>query len=96
LRQANITKTTTNRIKTTTNYCSGTIGKSKQVDIFAPRCSAVQLGRKDKLLTGVAGAFVEHHHLFTSYLPLAEENTSKDPLSGSEGFRKSIGCKKES
>ena len=39
------------------------MGKSKQVDIFAPSCSAVQLGRKDKPWTGVAGAFVEHQHL---------------------------------
>ena len=54
----------TNRTKTTTNDCSGTMGKSKQVDIFAPSCSAVQLGRKDKQWTGVAGAFVEHQHLF--------------------------------
>jgi hypothetical protein len=50
--------------KTTTNDCSGTMGKSKQVDIFAPCCSAVQLGRKDKPWTGVAEAFVEHQHLF--------------------------------
>ena len=42
--------------KTTTNDCSGIMGK--------PSCSAVQLGRKDKPLTGVAGAFVEHQHLF--------------------------------
>jgi hypothetical protein len=48
----------------TINECSGTMGKSKQVDIFAPSCSAVQLGRKDKPWTGVAGAFVEHQHLF--------------------------------
>jgi hypothetical protein len=54
-----ITKTTTNRTKTTTNDCSGTMGKSKQGDIFAPSCSAVQLGRKDKPWTGV-----EHQHLF--------------------------------
>jgi hypothetical protein len=33
-------KTTTNKTKTTTNYCSGIMGK--------PSCSAVQLGRKDK------------------------------------------------
>ena len=63
MRHAHITKTTTNRTKTTTNDCSGTMGKSKQVDIFAPSCSAVQLGRKDKPCTGVAGAFVEHQHL---------------------------------
>jgi hypothetical protein len=54
LRHAYITKTTTNRTKTTTNECSGTMGKSKQVDIFAPSCSAVQLGRKDKPWMGVA------------------------------------------
>jgi hypothetical protein len=48
----------------TTNDCNGTMGKSKQVDIFAPSCSAVQLGRKDKPWMGVAGAFVEHQHLF--------------------------------
>jgi hypothetical protein len=29
-----------------------------------PSCSAVQLGRKDKPWTGVAGAFVKHPHLF--------------------------------
>ena len=34
------TKTTTNKTKTTTNDCSGIMGK--------PSCSAVQLGRKDK------------------------------------------------
>jgi hypothetical protein len=40
------------------------MGKSKRVDIFAPSCSAVQLGKKDKPWMGVAGAFVEHQHLF--------------------------------
>jgi hypothetical protein len=28
------------------------MGKSKQVDIFAPRCIAVQLGRQDKTMDG--------------------------------------------
>jgi hypothetical protein len=49
------TKTTTNKTKMTTNDCSGIMAK--------PSCSAVQLGRKDKPWTGVAGAFVEHQHL---------------------------------
>jgi hypothetical protein len=56
IRHAHITKTTTNRTKTTTNDCSDTMGKYKQVNIFAPICSALQLGRKDKPWTGVAGA----------------------------------------
>jgi hypothetical protein len=39
-------KMSINRSKT--NDCSGTMGKSERVDIFAPSCSAVKLGRKDK------------------------------------------------
>ena len=38
--------------KTSTNDCGGIMRKSKQVDIFAPSCSAVQLGRKDKTIDG--------------------------------------------
>jgi hypothetical protein len=60
LQHAHITKTTTNKTKTTTNDHSGIMGKFKQVDIFEPICSAVQLGRKDKPWTGVTKAFVEH------------------------------------
>jgi hypothetical protein len=56
-----ITKTTTNKIKTTTNDCGGIMGKSKQVDIFAMLFS---LAEKTKPWTGVVGAFVEHQHLF--------------------------------
>ena len=52
--------------KTTTNDCIGKMGKSKHMDIFEPICSAVQLGRKDKPWTGVAGAFVEHQQLFNN------------------------------
>jgi hypothetical protein len=47
----------------TTADCSGIMGKSKQVDIFAPRCSAVQLGTKKTPWMGVAGAFVKDQHL---------------------------------
>ena len=47
-----ITKTTTNKIKMTTNDCGVIMGKSKQVDIFAPSYSAVQLGKKDKTMDG--------------------------------------------
>jgi hypothetical protein len=72
LRHAHITQTTTNRSKMTTIDCRGTMGKSKQVDIFAPSCSAVQLGRKDKPWTGVAGAIVEHQHVFKNVM---ENNT---------------------
>ena len=46
LRHARIIKTAT---KTTTNDCGGIMGKSKQVDTFAPSCSVVQLGRQDKM-----------------------------------------------
>ena len=49
---AHKTKTTTNKTKTTTNDCGGIMGISKQEDIFAPSCSAVQLGRKDKTMDG--------------------------------------------
>jgi hypothetical protein len=38
----------------------------KQNYIFAPSCSAVQLGRKYKPLPDVARAFVEHQHLFSN------------------------------
>ena len=53
------TKTTTNKSKMTKNDCDGIMGKSKQVAICAPSCSAVQFGVQDKPWTGVAGAFVE-------------------------------------
>ena len=66
------TKTTTSKTKMTTNDCSGIMGK--------PSCSAVQLGRKDKPLTGVAGAFVEHQHLFftcTAFMQLKKQETQE-------------------
>ena len=50
---------TTNKSKTTKNDCGGIIGKSKQVAICAPSCSAVQFGGQYKPWTGVVGAFVE-------------------------------------
>ena len=43
----------------TKNDCDGIMGKSKQVAICAPSCSAVQFGVQNKPWTGVAGAFVE-------------------------------------
>ena len=46
------THITTNKTKTTTNDCGGIMGISKQEGIFAPSCSAVQLGRKDKTMEG--------------------------------------------
>jgi hypothetical protein len=52
MRHACITRTTTNKTKTTTNVCGGIMGKSKQVDIFATSCSAVQPGSKDKTMDG--------------------------------------------
>ena len=57
LRHARITKTTTNKTKTSTNDFGGIMGKSKQADIFAPRCSAVQLGRKYKTMDGCGRSF---------------------------------------
>ena len=56
MQHARIKKMTTNITKTTTNDCGGIMGKSKQVDIFAPSCGALQT----KPWTGVVGAFVEH------------------------------------
>jgi hypothetical protein len=60
------TKMTRNKLKTTKNDCGGIIGKSKQVAICAPSCSAVQFGSQGKLWTGVAVAFVEQQHVFVS------------------------------
>ena len=51
------TKTTTNKSKTTENNCGGKMGKSKQVEKWAPSCSAVHFGGQDKTWTGMAGAF---------------------------------------
>ena len=48
-----------NKDKRSKNDCGGMMGKSKQVTLCAPSCSAVQFGEQDKLWTGVAGAFVE-------------------------------------
>jgi hypothetical protein len=69
LRHARIknTKKTTNKLKTTTNYCGGIMGKSKQMAICAPSCSAVQFGGQDKPWTSVARAFVEQQHVFVSF-----------------------------
>ena len=67
------------------------MGKSKQVDIFAPSCSAVQLGRKDKPWTGLAGAFVEHQHLLLSHFTRAPIDTLNGPiLSDMKKFRLKI------
>ena len=80
-----------NKINTTTNDCGGIMGKSKQVDIFAPSCSAVQLGRKDKPWTGLAGAFVEHQHLLLSHFTRAPIDTLNGPiLSDMKKFRLKI------
>ena len=58
------TKTTTNTSKTTKNDCDGIMGKSKQVAICVPSCSAVQFGEQDKPWTGLAEAFAEQQHVF--------------------------------
>ena len=71
MRHAHITKMTTNKINTTTNDCGGIVGKSKQVDIFAPIAVLFSLAEKTKPWTGVNRAFVEHQHLFTLLVPPA-------------------------
>ena len=65
------TKTTTNKSKTTNNDFGGIMGKSKQVDICAPSCSAVQFDGQDRSWTGVDGAFekLENLNLVNTWQP---------------------------
>jgi hypothetical protein len=62
------------KMKKRKNYCGGIMGKSKQVDIFALSCRAVQLGKKDETMDGRgqslcwASALVKIMHTF-SFVP---------------------------
>ena len=68
------TKTTTNKSKMTKNNCDGLMGKSKQVAICAPSCSAIHFGGQDKPWTGVAGVFVGQNHVFVSIKTISQYN----------------------
>ena len=68
------TKTTTNKYNTIKNDCGGLMGKSKQVAICAPSCSAIHFGGQDKPWTGVAGVFVGQYHVFVSIKTISQYN----------------------
>ena len=71
MRHAHITKTPTNKTK----VYWGNLNRRKYLHIF------VQLGKKTKPWTGVAGAFVEHQDMFIISPPKAQESGGMSTVS---------------